>query len=211
MAGVCAIVKLASPAAPEDDAEDDDDENVRARGGIGAGSCCNTLIPPAVAVGVRFEARGELRELLLRGGFFRIAEARPSGIPSSSSPSSSLYSSSTSKTEEEDKSSDGDFGPMSALAPCSLLTAVGVEVGYRNPPPPLPLLVLREAGSARKDIGGSEVIELNTESGGPALVCRLGEGAARPVSPPPALELMNGEGARERDREEVRLPREWLP
>jgi hypothetical protein len=206
--GVCVIIKLASPAAPEDVV--DEDEYVRPRGGIGAGSCCNTPIPPAVAEGVRFEARGELRELLLRGGFFRIAEARPSGIPSSSSPFSSSYSSSTSKIDEEGKSSEGDFEPMFALAPCSLLTVVGVEAGYRNPPPPLPLLVLREAGSARNGMGGVELIELNTASCGPELVWRLGESAARPPSPP-AFELTNGEGARERDREEVRLPREWLP
>jgi len=198
---VCVIIKLASPAAPEELV--DEDENGRVRGGIGVGSCCNALIPPAVAAGT-FEARGGLRGLLLRRGFFRIAEARPSGIPSSSSPTS--HSSSTSKTDEDGKSSNGDFGAISALAPCSLTVVVELAAGYRNPLP-LPLLALREGGSARNGAGGVEVIGLSAATCGPGPVCRLGEGAARPTSAPLAFEVVNGEGARERDREEVRLPR----
>jgi hypothetical protein len=84
---------------------------------------------------------------------------------------------------------------VSLVAPCSLMMEPEVEEGYRNPLPLPPVLV-------RNDVGGVELIglTLNAARGGPELVWRLGEGVAWRASPPPlAFELMNGEGARERE------------
>lgn len=103
-----------------------------------------------------------------------------------------------------------------------MIIRAGVEVaGYRNELVLVLLLALRDGGSARNELGGVEFRIVSGVGGKtPDILVfgRLGEGIARPVDAsaldgpapviPLGLALMNGDGARERDRDEGRVPLE---